>query len=136
MNPQELPGGIISRITGLAAGLLRHGLTIGALAAAEARLLLHQSIAILLLAVAMTVAGIIAYASFIGAVVALLAVKLSWGWPVALAAAGMIHMALLGLLYSILRTISLPRPFEGTTEELRKDLESLSRLSNGNNFRP
>jgi uncharacterized membrane protein YqjE len=132
MNPQELPGGIPSRITGLAAGLLRHGLTLGALAAAEGRLLLRQSIATLLLAVAMAVSGIIAYVALIAAVVALLAVKLSWGWPVSLAAAGMIHLGLLGILFSILRTKSLQRPFEGTSAELRKDLENLSRYSNGN----
>ncbi len=136
MSQQELPGGIPSRITGLAAGLLRHGLTLGALAAAEGRLLLRQSIVTLLLAVAMTVAGIIAYVALIGAVVALLAIKLSWGWPVSLAAAGMIHLALLGILLSILRTKSLPRLFEGTSAELQKDLESLSRFSNGNRSRP
>jgi uncharacterized membrane protein YqjE len=136
MSSQELPGGIPSRITGLAAGLLRHGLTLGALAAAEGRLLLRQSIVTLLLAVAMTVAGIIAYVALIGAVIALLAIKLSWGWPVSLAAAGMIHLAMLGILFSILRTKSLPRPFEGTSAELQKDLESLSRFSNGNRSRP
>lgn len=136
MSPQELPGGIPSRITGLAAGLLRHGLTLGALAAAEGRLLLRQSIVTLLLAVAMTVAGIIAYVALIGAVVALLAIKLSWGWPVSLAAAGLIHLAMLGILFSILRTKSLPRPFEGTSAELQKDLESLSRFSNSNHPRP
>lgn len=135
MSQQEHPGGIPSRITGLAAGLLRHGLTLGALAAAEGRLLLRQSIVTLLLAVAMTVAGIIAYVALIGAVVALLAIKLSWGWPVSLAAAGMIHLALLGILFSILRTKSLPRPFEGTSSELQKDLESLSRFSTGNRSR-
>jgi hypothetical protein len=131
MNPQDLPGGIPSRVTGLAAGLLRHGLTLGALAVAEGRLLVRQSLTAMLLAVAMTVAAIIAYIALIGAVVALLAIKLSWGWPVSLAAAGMIHLALLGLLFSILRNKSLPRPFEGTSAELRKDLENLSRFSSG-----
>jgi uncharacterized membrane protein YqjE len=131
MNPQELPGGIPSRITGLAAGLLRHGLTLGALAAAEVRLLLRQSIVTLLLALAMIVAGIISYVALIGAVIALLALKLSWGWPVSLATAGLIHLALLGFLFSILRSKSLPRPFEGTSAELQKDLESLSRFSKG-----
>lgn len=136
MNPQESPGGIPSRIAGLAAGLLRHGLTLGALAAAEGRLLLRQGLVALLLAVAMTVAGVIAYVALIGAAVSLLAVKLSWGWPVSLAAAGLMHLALLGLLFSILRTKSLPRPFEGTSAELQKDLESLSRFSTGNRSRP
>jgi hypothetical protein len=131
MSQQELPGGVASRITGLAAGFLRHGLTLGALAFAEGRILVRHGIATLLLAVAMTVSGIIAYVALIGAAVALLAVKLSWGWPVSLAAAGLIHLALLGVLFSILRTKSLPRPFDGTSAELRKDLENLSRFSSG-----
>ena len=79
MTQQEHSGGIPSRITGLAAGLLRHGITLGALAAAEGRLLLRQSIATVLLAVVMTVAAIIAYVALVGAVVAFLATKLSWG---------------------------------------------------------
>lgn len=136
MNAQDLPGGLASRITGLAAGLLRHGLTLGALAAAEGRLLLRQSVVLLLLSLAMIVAGVIAYVALIGAVVALLAVKLSWGWPVSLAAAGMIHLALLGILFPILRSRSLPRPFEGTSAELKRDIESLGRFSTGNRTRP
>jgi uncharacterized membrane protein YqjE len=131
MNPQDLGGGIPSRITGLAAGLLRHGLTLATLAAAEGRFLLRQSLVTLLLAVAMTVAGIIAYVALVAAAVALLALKLDWGWPVSLAAAGMIHLTLLGLLFSTLRTRSLPRPFEATSAELRKDLDNLARFSNG-----
>jgi len=129
MNPQDLSGGISSRFTGLAAGLLRHGYTIAALAAAEGRLLVRQSLVTLLLAVAMTAAGIIAYVALITAAVALLAVRLSWGWPVSLSAAGLTHLALLGLLFSLLRSRSLPRPFEATSEELRKDLESLTRAT-------
>lgn len=136
MNPQDLPGGLAARITGMAAGILRHGLTLGALAAAEGRLLLRQSLLTLLLAIAMAVAGVIAYVALIGAVVALLAVKLSWGWPVSLAAAGMIHLALLGLLFSILRMRSLPRPFEATSAELRKDIENLGRYSGCHSTRP
>ena len=132
MNPQDLPGGLASRITGLAAGVLRHGLTLGTLAAAEGRFLLRKSLVTLLLAVAMTVAGVIAYVALIGAVVALLAIKLSWGWPVSLAAAGMVHLAFLGLLFSILRMKSLPRPFEATSAELKKDIENLGRFSNSN----
>lgn len=75
----------------------------------------------------MAVAGFIAYVALIGAVVALLALKLSWGWPVSLASAGMIHLAILGILYSFLRTITVPRPFEQTAEELRKDIEILGK---------
>jgi uncharacterized membrane protein YqjE len=136
MTPQEHSGGIPSRITGLAAGLLRHGITLGALAAAEGRSLLRQGIDVLLLAIAMTVVGTIAYVALIGAGVALLAMKLSWGWPVSLAAAGMIHLALLGILYSILLSKTMPHPFEATSEELRKDLEILGRYGNSDNPHP
>jgi len=131
MNPQDLSGGIPSRIIGLAAGFLRHGLTLATLAAAEGRFLLRQSVITLLLAVAMTVAGSIAYVALVTAAVALLALKLDWGWPVSLAAAGMIHLALLGLLFSMLKKRSLPRPFEATSAELRKDIDHLARFSNG-----
>lgn len=136
MNPQELSGGLPSRITGLAAGVLRHALSLCTLAAAEGRLLVRQSLVTLLLAVAMTLAGVIAYVALIGAVVALLAVRLSWGWPVSLASAGMIHLALLGMLFSILRTRALPRPFEATSAELKRDLDDLGRFSNVNRSRP
>jgi uncharacterized membrane protein YqjE len=78
----------------------------------------------------MTLAGVIAYVALIGAAIALLAVKLSWGWPISLAAAGMIHLALLGLLFTILRSRNLPSPFEATSAELQKDIESLGRFSN------
>jgi hypothetical protein len=111
-------------------------LTLGTLAVAEGRLFIRQSLVTLLLAVAMTVAGIIAYVALIVAAVALLAVKLSWGWPISLAAAGMIHLALLGLLFSILRARNLPRPFEETSAEIQKDIESLGRFSNGNRSQP
>jgi uncharacterized membrane protein YqjE len=136
MHPQDLPGGLPSRVTGLVAGLLRHGLTLGTLAVAEGRLLIRQSLVTLLIAVAMTVAGIIAYVALIGAGVALLAMKLSWGWPVSLAAAGLIHLALLGILFGVLRSRDLSRPFESTSAELQKDIESLGRFSNGNRSQP
>lgn len=136
MNPQDLPEGLTSRITGLTAGILRHGLALGTLAAAEFRLLLRRSLVTLLLTAATAVAGIIAYVALLGAGVALLAVKLSWGWPVSLAAAGMIHLALLSLLLSVLRARSLPQPFEATSAELRRDIESLGRFSNGGRQMP
>jgi hypothetical protein len=131
MNPQDLPGGLAARITGLAAGLLRHGFALGALAAAEGRLLVRQSLFTLLLAIAMALVAAIAYVALIGAVVALAAEKLSWGWPVSLAAAGMIHVALLAILFSVIRGITLPRPFEATTAELKRDIENLGRFSGG-----
>lgn len=130
MNPQDLPGGISSRITGLTAGILRYTLSLGALAAEEGRLLIRQSVAAILLLVAVVVIAMIAYVALLGAAVSLLAMKLSWGWPVSLAAAGLIHLAILGILLRILRTRTAPRPFEATTAEIRRDIEALSRYSN------
>jgi uncharacterized membrane protein YqjE len=136
MNPQDLPGGIPSRITGLTAGILRYTLSLGALAAEEGRLLIRQSVAAILLLVAMVVIAMIAYVALVGAAVSLLAVKLSWGWPVSLSAAGLIHLAILGILFRILRSRTAPRPFEATTAELRRDIEALSRYSNHPGMNP
>jgi uncharacterized membrane protein YqjE len=125
MNPQDLPGGIPSRITGLIAGILRYAFSLGALAAEEGRLLIRQSIAAILLLIAMVVIAMIAYVALVAAAVSLLAMKLQWGWPVSLSAAGLIHLALLGILFNILRTRTAPRPFEATSAELRRDIETL-----------
>ncbi|MFZ4717329.1 MAG: phage holin family protein [Chthoniobacterales bacterium] len=125
MNPQDLPGGIPSRITGLIAGILRYAFSIGALAAEEGRLLIRQSIAAILLLMVMAVIAMIAYVALVAAAVSLLAMKLQWGWPVSLSAAGLIHLALLGILFNILRTRTAPRPFEATSAELRRDIETL-----------
>ena len=131
MNPHDPVGGLASRITGLGAGILRHGLTVGSLALAEGRLLLRQSLFTLLLGVAMTVVAAIAYVSLIAAVIAVAAVKLSWGWPVSLAAAGMLHLAMLGILYSVIRNMTPSRPFEVTAAELKRDIDSLGRFQGG-----
>lgn len=131
MNPHDPVGGLASRITGLGAGILRHGFTIGSLALAEGRGLLRQSLFTLLLGVAMTIVAAIAYVSLIAAVVALAAVKLSWGWPVSLAAAGMLHLALLGILFSLIRNIIPSRPFEITATELKRDIDALGRFQGG-----
>jgi hypothetical protein len=126
MNSQHLPGGIPSRITGLTAGLLRHLLSLGSLAALEGRLFVRQSIAGLILVIAIVVVAMIAYVALIGAVVALLATSLGWGWPVSLAAAGLLHLGILGILYQALRArVINPRPFEATTAELRRDIDAL-----------
>lgn len=126
MNSQHLPGGIPSRITGLTAGLLRHLLSLGSLAALEGRLLIRQSIAGLILLLAIVVVAMIAYVALIGAVIALLATSLKWGWPVSLAATGLLHLGILGILYQALRArIITPRPFEATTAELRRDIDAL-----------
>jgi len=125
MNPQDLPGGIPSRITGLTAGLLRYLLSIGALAAEEGRLLIRQSVAVLLLIVAMVVVAIVSYTALVGAGAAMLAMKLGCGCPLALAAVGLIHLAVLGILVKILRSTTAPRPFEATAAELRRDIDAL-----------
>ena len=126
MNSQHLPGGIPSRITGLTAGLLRHLLSLGSLAALEGRLFIRQSIAGLILLLAIVMVAMIAYVALIGAVVALLATSLKWGWPVSLAAAGLLHLGILGILYQALRArVITPRLFEATTSELRRDIEAL-----------
>ena len=126
MNSQHLPGGIPSRITGLTAGLLRHLLSLGSLAALEGRLFVRQSIAGLILVLAIVVVAMIAYVALIGAVVALLATSLGWGWPVSLAAAGLLHLGILGILSQTLRArVINPRPFEATTAELRRDIDAL-----------
>ena len=54
-----------------------------------------------------------------------LAMKLGWGWPVSLSAAGLIHLALLGVLYRFLRSRASIRPFEATSAELRRDIDAL-----------
>jgi uncharacterized membrane protein YqjE len=132
MNPQDLPGGIPSRITGLIAGILKYAFSIGALAAEEGRLLIRQSIAAILLLMAMAVIAMIAYVALLAAAVSLLAMKLQWGWPVSLSAAGLIHLAILGILFNILRTRTAPRPFEATSAELRRDIETLGNYAKRN----
>jgi uncharacterized membrane protein YqjE len=79
----------------------------------------------------MTVVAAIAYVSLIAAVIAVAAVKLSWGWPVSLAAAGMLHLAMLGILYSVIRNMTPSRPFEVTAAELKRDIDSLGRFQGG-----
>ncbi len=125
MNPQDLPGGIPSRITGLTAGILRYALSIGALAAEEGRLLVRQSITAILLLAAMVVVGMIAYVALVAAAVSVMAMRFGWGWPVSLASAGLIHLALLGILFRFLRARTAPRPFEATSAELRRDIDAL-----------
>jgi len=125
MNQQDLPGGIPSRVTGLTAGILRYTLSLGALAAEEGRLLIRQSVAAILLLAGMMIVAAIAYVALIAAGVSLLAMKLGWGWPVSLSAAGLIHLSLLGVLYRFLRSRASIRPFEATSAELRRDIDAL-----------
>ena len=132
MNQQELSGGIPSRITGLTAGILRYTLSLGALAAEEGRLLIRQSVAAILLLVGIVVVATIAYVALIAAGVSLLAMKLGWGWPVSLSSAGLIHLALLGILFRTLRSRAAIRPFEATSAELRRDIDALGSRARSN----
>ena len=125
----ELPGGLSSRLAGVAAGLLRHILSLGSLVSLEWGLFLRQSLAALLLIAAAVVVTAIAYVALVAAVIAILATQLGWGWPVSLAAAGILHLAILGLLVKLLQARLQNRPFEATTAELRRDLENLNSLA-------
>jgi uncharacterized membrane protein YqjE len=100
-----------------------------ALAGEESRLFIRQSIGGLILLLALVVVAMIAYVAIIASVISLLAISQKWGWPVSLAAAGLVHLALLGLLYRALRTRIAPRPFAATTAELQRDIEVLGRYS-------
>ena len=130
MNPHPLPGGIPSRVSGLTVGVVRHLLALGSLAAEEGRLFVRQSIAGLILLMALLLVAMIAYVALIACVVSLLAISLKWGWPVSLAAAAMIHLGLVGILYKILRARVSLRPFEATSAELQRDMDALSNYSN------
>jgi uncharacterized membrane protein YqjE len=130
MTPNDLPGGIPSRVSGLTAGFLRHFLAIGALAAAEGRLFLRQSIGGIILLVVLVFFALIAYVTLLTSVICLIAILMKWGWPVSLAAAGMLHLALVAILYRILKARMAPRPFEATTAELQRDIDALGTFSN------
>ena len=129
MNPQDLPGGIPSRITGLTAGMIRHLLALGSLAAFEGRLFIRQSVAGIILLIALVVVAVIAYVAVIAAAVSLLAISLKWGWPLSFAAAALVHLALFGVLYQLLRVRTAPRPFENTAAELQRDIDALNSYS-------
>ena len=130
MIPHDLPGGIPSRISGLTAGLIRHLLSLGSLAALEGRMFIRQSIAGIILLVALLLFAMIAYVALVASVISLLAMFLKWGWPLSLAAAGLLHLALVGIFYKLLRARIAPRPFEATSAELQKDIDALSTYSN------
>ena len=129
MNHHNLTGGIPFRITGLVASLLRHLLSLGALASEEARLFISQSIAGIILLIALVVVSMIAYLAFIACVISLLAMYLHWGWPLSLAAAGIIHIGFVALLYRMLLVRIKQRPFQTTSAELKRDIEALGSFS-------
>ena len=128
-NPQDLPGGIPSRITGLIAGIIRHFLTLGSLAAAEGQLFIRQSVMGLILLLALIVVAMIAYVALLLCGVAMLAIYLKWGWPISLAATGLIHLGFVAILYKLLRARISHRPFQATSSELQRDIEALSNYS-------
>lgn len=130
MTQNDLPGGIPSRISGLTAGLIRHLLSLGSLAALEGRMFIRQSIVGVILLAALLLFAMIAYVALIASAISLLAMFLKWGWPLSLAAAGLLHLALVGILYKMLRARITPRPFESTSAELQKDIDALSTFSN------
>lgn len=128
---QNLPGGLPSRVAGVSAGLLSHLLSLGSLAALEWRLFLRQGLGALLLIIAGLVVAAIAYVALVAAIVAILSLQLGWGWPVSLAAAGLLHLGLLGIVVRLLKARLSDRPFEATVAELRRDLDHLDSLSGG-----
>ena len=130
MIPHDLPGGIPSRISGLTAGLIRHLLSLVSLAALEGRVFIRQSIAGIILLAALILFAMIAYVALIASGISLLAMYLKWGWPLSFAAAGLLHLALVGILYKLLRARIAPRPFEATSAELQRDIDALSIYSN------
>jgi len=129
MNPQDLPGGIPSRITGLTAGLIRHALSLGSLAALESRMFIRQSIGGLILLLALVLVAMIAYVALVASAISLLAICLKWGWPVSLAAAGLVHLGFMGVLYRMLRARIAPIPFQATTAEIQRDIDALNSYS-------
>lgn len=87
---------------------------------------IRQSIAGIILLAALILFAMIAYVALIASAISLLAMFLKWGWPLSLAAAGLLHLAFVGILYKILRARIAPRPFEATSAELQKDIDALS----------
>jgi uncharacterized membrane protein YqjE len=129
MDPQELPGGIPSRISGLTAALLRHLLALGALAAEETRQLIRQSLAGLLLLISLILSLFLCYLGGMAALISLLALDLHWGWPSSLAASALFHLALAAILFVVLKFTSLPSPYQATSAELQRDIEALGKHS-------
>lgn len=130
MTPHDLTGGIPARISGLTAGLIRHLLSLGSLAALEGKMFIRQSIAGIILLTALILFAMIAYVALVVSAISVLAIFLKWGWPVSLAAAGLLHLALVGILYRLLCARIAPRLFEATSAELQRDIDALSIYSN------
>ena len=129
MDLNELPGGIPSRISGLVFSLLRHFLALSELAAEETRLLIRQSVAAILLFIALILTLVISYLALIATVIALLTLREGWGWAESFASVGLFHLLLAGLLVFFIRNRTAPRPYEATSAEIRRDLDALGNYS-------
>jgi len=129
MDTNQLPGGIPSRISGVTAALLRHFLALAELATEEGRLLIRQSLTVIILLVALILVITISYLALVAAVVSLLNLELGWSLPMALVTISFFHLLLAGAIIFCIRIRSTMPPFEATAAELRRDMESLSSYS-------
>jgi uncharacterized membrane protein YqjE len=129
MGEQELPGGIASRLTGLTAALISHILAITALAADETRSLIQRSLVSLILIIALIASLFIAYLALVLTAVVLLTIWFGWSWITALGAAALSHIIFALILFLILRFRSNSPVFEGTSEEIRRDLDALNKFA-------
>ena len=129
MDTNQLPGGIPSRISGVTAALLRHFLALAELATEEGRLLIRQSLTVIILLVALILVITISYLALVAAVVSLLNLELGWSLPMALVTISFFHLLLAGAIIFFIRIRSATPPFEATAAELRRDMESLSSYS-------
>jgi uncharacterized membrane protein YqjE len=132
MDLNTPPSGIPSRISGLLFALLRHALALTELAAQETQILIRQSVAAILLLIAFIVVVVISYLGLLATVISLLAIGHGWCWPAAFGVVALFHLLLAGMILVILKNRSIPRPYEATTSELRRDLESLGKYSQNN----
>jgi hypothetical protein len=118
-------GGIPSRLSGLITELLRHVLSLGALAAEETRLLIRQSLTGILLFIALILMLMISYLAGVIAAASLLVSGCGFGWSATLGLISLIHLFLAGGFSLILRVRRVQRPYEATSAELQRDLEVL-----------
>jgi len=121
--------GIPSRLSGLITELLRHVLSLGALAAEETRLLIRQSLAAILLIIALILMLMISYVAGVFAVAALFVSGCGFGWSATLCFISLIHLLLAGGFFLILRMRRMPRPYEATSAELQRDFEAIGGAS-------
>ena len=126
---EQLPGGIPSRISGLAAALLRHLLALAELATEETRLLVSQSLTAIILLASLILVVMISYLALVAAIVSLLTLGIGWNWPTALVTVSFFHLLLAAVILLFLRIRTSNPAFEATAAELRRDMESLASYS-------